>query len=294
MEPENKLPARQSFGVGGKNKSVQTFAEDMANVIESDQGGGLIKKIIHEEEEHEIEKKNLSPESRKNRIFLTASLLFVFAAVVLLAYLIINRKEAGTVAGTPQFAPLIFTDKTAFIEVSELSREKIAEAIWGEISTGAVKEGGALGVYLIENQKIISWSRFLEIIKASLTKDKAALFNDNFLLGSVNRDTMDLFILLQTKSFTEVFNEMRAWEAKMFYDLHSFWGIEVNASTNYLLTKNFEDGIIQNKNARILYDDTGNIVMMYVFVDDSSLIITKTEDATAEVMLRLAGSKVKK
>ena len=35
-----------------KPKIVETYAEDMAKVIEDDRGG-LIKKIIHSEEEHE-------------------------------------------------------------------------------------------------------------------------------------------------------------------------------------------------------------------------------------------------
>ena len=46
---------------------VETYAEDMAKVIEDDKSG-LVKKIIHGAEEHEIEKINLSPESKKNKL----------------------------------------------------------------------------------------------------------------------------------------------------------------------------------------------------------------------------------
>ena len=46
------------------NKIVQTYAEDMAKVLENNTEG-LVKKIIHGEEEHEQEKKNLSPKSKK-------------------------------------------------------------------------------------------------------------------------------------------------------------------------------------------------------------------------------------
>jgi hypothetical protein len=34
--------------------------------------------------------------------------------------------------------------------------------------------------------------------------------------------------------------------------------------------------------------------MMYIFADDDSVIITNTEDAAKEIMLRLAASRVKK
>ena len=52
-----------------EHQFVQTYAEDMAKVIKSEKGG-LIKKIIHGEEQHELERKNMSPALRKNKIFL--------------------------------------------------------------------------------------------------------------------------------------------------------------------------------------------------------------------------------
>ncbi len=104
----------------------------------------------------------------------------------------------------------------------------------------------------------------------------------------------DLFILLKYRSFSDVFAPMRSWENKMFEDLNEFFGYSISTDTSYLLTKNFEDGIVQNKNARILRDDDGNIVIMYVYTDDNSLIITNSQDATKEVIGRLASSKVRK
>ena len=52
-----------------QNKIVETYAEDMAKVIGEDKTG-LVKKIIHDEEEHEKDKKNLSPELQKNKFFI--------------------------------------------------------------------------------------------------------------------------------------------------------------------------------------------------------------------------------
>jgi len=80
----------------------------------------------------------------------------------------------------------------------------------------------------------------------------------------------------------------------MFYDLHGFFGIGITSETNYLLTKNFEDGIVENKNARILYDNEGKIILMYVFADDTSVVITDTQETVHEIMLRLASGQIKK
>lgn len=113
-------------------------------------------------------------------------------------------------------------------------------------------------------------------------------------VNSVYPKGTDLFILLKVNSFADVFTQMRAWENKMFTDLHGFFGVDIFADTSYLLTKNFVDGVVQNKNARILYDDTGKIVFMYVYVDESSVVITNTEATTREVILRVNSSRVKR
>lgn len=117
---------------------------------------------------------------------------------------------------------------------------------------------------------------------------KNAPINSNFKNGT------NLFLLMKINIFNDFFNEIRAWENKMFFDLYGFFGYDISASTNYLLTKDFKDGFIQNKNARILYDDDGNIVMMYVYIDNDFIVFTNTEQAAREAILRVNSSKIKK
>lgn len=110
----------------------------------------------------------------------------------------------------------------------------------------------------------------------------------------IPRTERDLFILMKARSFTDVFPSMRVWEHKMFNDLHTVFGIPINSKTSYLLTKSFTDGIVGNKNARILYTNEGEIALMYIFADETSIIITNSTAASSEVMLRLAGSRIRK
>lgn len=283
-----------------QNKAVQTYAEDMAEVLGADREG-LIKKIIHEEEDKEMEKKNLSPDSKKNQALVILSLILILLATTLIAYLLL-KKDINTVEIPPQFTPIVFTDKTGFFDITLLSKESIMEKVSSEKDGTELKNGGIEGIYLVENKKIIGLQRFMTLIKGSLIFKTENPFNDNFLMGAASEENSstqdprggDFFILLKVSSFEDIFGDMRNWERKMFADLYGFFGVDLNIDTKYLLTKNFEDGIIQNKNARILYDQNNKIILMYVFVDDHYLLITGTESATREVIQRLAGSKVKK
>lgn len=298
MEEENK-----------KNVTIETYADDMAKVVGSNEGG-IIKKIIEEEEKHEAENKRVSPENRLNKIFLFIGIFFVLLSFGAVSLVYLFKKEILTVEVKPQYTPLIFIDKTQFKEISGLKKEEIAQTILNEVNTAEFKLGGIEGIYITENKKILGLRGFLSKIEANLDQEKIEFVGDNFLIGVTNDGNIpkeeevnslgasfgakNLFILLKMRSIADVFEPMRLWESKMFLDLHNLFGANLNIETKYLLEKDFEDGIIQNKNARILRNKDGKIVMMYVFAEEDSLVITNSENTVAEIMLRLASSKVKK
>lgn len=279
---------------------VRTYAEDMAKVIENDREG-LVKKIIHGEEEHELEKKNLSPESKKNKVFMSVGFILIFLSLAILAFLILTKKEINTVTVQKQFTPIIFNDKSVFLEVGDMNKDEIVQSILTEMDNTEVKIGGVKGIYLTQSKDMVGLRKFVSLLKSSFTPGSNTVFvNDNFMMGTVltglrsSSNTMgDFFILLKVRSIFDVFNTMKAWENKMFFDLNKFFRVEISSETSYLLTKDFEDGIVENKNARILYDKDGSIVMMYIFADENSIIITGSQAVAHEIMLRLASSEKK-
>lgn len=301
MEGDNK-PA--------KHKIVQTYAEDMAHALE-DGKGGVIKKIIHGAEEQEAQKRNLSPESRKNKLYMMLGMFLVLVSFATLSSFLIGRK-APSIPVEEQFVPLIYTDKNYLVEVTGLKKNEIQNRIFKKVNGTTVKDGGIEGIYLAVNKSPVGLRKFIELIEGNFDVSNNFL-DDNFLTGAFKgKEENNFFILLKMRSMADVFDNMRAWEAKMFTDLHGFFGVPLSPETKYLITAEFENGIVENKNARILYakeepleegqtaSPVGTeprerkIVMMYVFADDNSIIITDSRDATREVILRLASSQIKK
>jgi hypothetical protein len=302
MKEDNKIPVRPKVA-SGEHKIVETYAQDMAETLENDRKG-LVKKIIHGEEKHEEEKKNLSPESKKNKLFMLAGfLLILFALIILLFFLF--RKEDNTVPVEKQFIPIIFNDQSILLEVSRLKKEEIIQIVLNEINTTKLKAGGVEGIYLTENKQIIGLRRFISLIESNFIPGDNTLFvNDNFLLGVVNNEGepasasvtvgKNFFILLKVRSSADIFEALRAWEGKMFSDLYGFFGLNISADTNYLLTKEFQDGIVDNKNARVLLGKDDQAVLMYVFANDNSVVISSSQNTAHEIILRLTSSQKKK
>ena len=282
---------------------VKTFAEDMASTLESGTEG-LVKKVIHGEEKHEAERKNLSPESTKNELFMIIGFLLILAALITVVFFL-PTPNTSTVPVEKQFTPLIFNDRVSLIAVDGLGKEKIPQKILHELSLLSLKDGGVGGGYLTINKSPVGLRKFLEITEAKFVPGDARLVDENFLLGVIKNEKnelpkpdRDFFLLMKINSLADVFDSIHAWESKMFADLYGFLGITLSPETGYLLTKDFEDGIIENKNARILYSSNGDlrgeVVMMYVMVDDSYIIITSSEKAVEEIIRRLASGKIKK
>jgi len=275
-----------------QNKIVETYAEDMARVISDDQGG-LIKKIIQGEEMKEQEKNQLSPESRQNKLYVIFGSIFLVLSLALISYFVFKNRD-NTVPVEEQFAPLIFNDKSFFIEIGDLNKEKIVDSILAESRTTNVKSGGVEGIYLTNKKQIVGLREFVTLMKANWLVPADVFVSDNFMVGLYNGTAKDLFVLVKMRSFIDIFESLRTWEDKMFLDLRTLFGININAENNYLFTKNFDDGIVENKNARILHDKEGKIVLMYVFANENSLIIASSTEAVKEAILRLSGGEQKK
>jgi len=274
-----------------KNIEVETFASDLAGIVGENQDG-VVKKIIEEQEEKEKEK--TSPEQKRNTFFLAGSVvLFIFAfATVFLVFLL--KEDIFITEIKPQYSSIIFTDQVSFQDITGLKKEEIFQVVSNKVNGTLVKKGGLEAIYLKENETILGLRRFLALVEANLDTSKIDFVNDNFLLGVANEEEKDFFILLKMRSMVDIFATMRSWENKMFLDLHSFFNFVINSENQYLLEKNFEDGVVKNKNARILRNNEGEIVMMYIFAENDSLVITNSEQAAAEIMLRLASSQIKK
>lgn len=282
-----------------KSVPVETYAEDMATAIGGD-AGGLVKKIIHSEEEREAEKKNLSPKSKKNKIFLIIGFLLLVFALAIVIFLFPTKKINTVPAVQSQFVPLVFTDKSISLEISGLKSDDIEQMVLNEVNNTTVNSGEVEGIYPTENKQTIGLRRFLTLIDSHFVPNESTLLvNDNFLMGVVKNSSntnvnsgTGFFILMKIRSATDVFNSLHAWEPKMLTDLHGFLGLNIGSTTNYLFTKDFADGIIENKNARILYDQNGNIVLMYIFADDNSIVITDSQNAADQIILRLASNQL--
>ena len=282
-----------------KIPKVQTYADDMVGALQ-DGGENLVKNIIQEQAQQEHMKRAMTVQSRKNILYMILAVLIVLSAIAGVVALFIYQKKNETVEVAPRVTPILFTDKTELIEIEGFSKRDISSSVKNLVHVTTLELGKIREISLTENGQSVGLERFLKLTEGNFPIARTDLVR-NFFMGVLGRDVGveeakggELFFLLKVISFNDVFSTMGFWEKKMFGDLYDFFGIDINPENTYLLTKDFEDGIIENKNARVLYDNNRNIVFAYVFIDDKTIVISTSSAPVREVILRLTYGEVRK
>ncbi len=282
-----------------KIPKVQTYADDMVGALQ-DGGENLVKNIIQEQAQQEHMKRAMTVQSRKNILYMILAVLIVLSAVAGVVALFVYQKKNETVEVAPRVTPILFTDKTELIAIEGYSKRDISSSVKNLVRATTLELGKIREISLTENGQSVGLERFLKLTEGNFPIARTDLVR-NFFMGVLGRDVGveeakggELFFLLKVISFNDVFATMGFWEKKMFGDLYDFFGIDINPENTYLLTKDFEDGIVENKNARVLYDNNRNIVFAYVFIDDKTIVISTSSAPVREVILRLTYGEVRK
>lgn len=273
---------------------VHTFAQDLVQVAESGTPGS-IKDIIDAEENKEIEELNLSPKSSKNQMYLIFGfLLLALGGLVVYYFTSFLMQKDYPVNQNITEREFLSMDKNKQIEIADLYKTEIYKKVFSESDQFYLNQGEMARFEITENNSIVKLPRLVDLIESSLTLPADTPIGSNFIFGAFKNEKNEQFFILQTKSTNEAFPTLRSWENKMFFDLALFFGIETNQENKYLLTKNFEDGIVENKNARVLLDEFGSTVFMYVFVSDNIVVFTKDGSVVEEIIDRLAQANLRK
>ncbi len=105
------------------------------------------------------------------------------------------------------------------------------------------------------------------------------------MLGSITTTKNEPFIILQSNNFDVSFAGMLSWEPYMSNDLSPLFGPSVTGAKDTPAL--FSDALRENKNIRILYDNTGSERIIYAFVNRNTIVITTSTEALSGLLSRL-------
>lgn len=183
--------------------------------------------------------------------------------------------------------------------------------------TGGVR-GDVVGiVYQVGTSTRMTAQQFMDVLDTSAEDQLVRTLLDRFVAGVHITDAEHGFLVFKTSLFENAFAGMLAWEETLLRDLpflrnslivnESALAVVVpNATTTDATTTTdvavvvpqdplygavFRDVVVENKNARALYTQRGEIVLIYSFPDTETLVITSNVQTLKELYSRLAATR---
>lgn len=279
-------------------KVLRTYTSDMADAIRTNEVS-VIKIALAEKEKREKEEVYQKAEgTNTSKTFLVIGGIILIAIAIAGSYFLIQKKKTNE---TPQtrinnidtfisYDSNIYIDVTNTTSISELSNIINQEQT---ANSGLIK-----ALFLTKKinnaPSLLTSQNFLSLIKSTAPGALIRSLSDKFLLGKyankksvTPNDKTTMFLIFQTTDYNQAYASMLVWEKTILKDLFVLFNIPITGSDNPIFEKSWQDIIINNRDARVLYGENGEGLLYYIFVNKNNFIITTNIDALKEIITRL-------
>ncbi|MFA6514696.1 MAG: hypothetical protein WCT42_00320 [Candidatus Paceibacterota bacterium] len=279
-------------------KVLRTYTSDMADAVRINEMS-VIKIALAEKEKREREEIYKKAEgTNTSKTFLVIGGIILIAVAIFGSYFIFQKTKEKKIPPqiTTNIETIITYDSKSNIDVTNITgiSDLISEIKKGQDSNPSLIKA----LFFIKNNngitENISSSNFLSLIKTSAPGALIRSLSDKYLFGKYSnsnaineKDKYATFLIFQTNNYTQTYASMLDWEKTMLKDLFTIFEITIPESENSLFEKPWKDLIVNNKDVRVLYGDTGEGILYYVFVNKDNLVIANNLETLKEVMSRI-------
>ena len=244
-------------------------------------------------------------------------LLSVAAGVLLFVYgaYRVNRTPVVVTEAVPDVGIVVESVSVIPVELGTSRSDLLASFTAAVDETGGVRDDVVGIVYQTGTSSRLTAKQFIEILDTSAEDRLVRTLLDTFIVGVHITDAEHGFLVFTTSIFENAFAGMLAWEETILNDMpfvrnttiidESALEIVVpNATTTSTTTDatvvvpqdplfgaEFRDVVVNNKNARALFTQRGEIVLIYSFSDTETLVITSNIDTLQVLLDRLAATR---
>lgn len=279
--------APKKVGVG-----VRTYAADIADIMRKEKGS-VIKIALAEQERRKAYQEKKDPTSTKNLIVIFIGIIFIVAGIMIFVYSIMNRSKPATISYGQSVLPgLFYTENQTQTDITNLTRGNFFNAIHSNVDASFAENDTITNVVLTaqigNGRGQAPVGLMFNKLGIKVPENVLNTFTGSFMLGTYKKaDKGNMFLVIKIKEYNESFSAMRSWEVSMLNDLVRLFRINSQDFTGNIFLKDFRNAVIFNKDARALYDENGQFVFAYIYVDRSTIMLTTYMPVAEEVIKRM-------
>ncbi len=286
-EPQKQDPVRSAL------HAIRTYRGDVEDEVQT-KNISMVSVVAAEEEKKAKEKKH--DEVRKktflaNILYLVGSLVLLGAGAtaVFYAYMASLPKDNSVPTNTKDVS-LVFAERSETKILPLPTKEKLMTLLFNAKSAEDNPLGTFERIFIASSSTStddIQSAEFFAAIEAKVPPTFARSLKGTMMIGLHTYSKTIPFLMFRTESYEQTFDGMLRWESSMRESLSPFF--DLGATTTLALP--FEGAIIQNRDARVVRNQQGEIIFLYAFPDEKTLVITEHPDTFIEILRRLGSTK---
>lgn len=191
--------------------------------------------------------------------------------------------------GIPQkgvYRGLLSSNIQKKIVLGSLTDKRLEEILAYEKSQAKLDTNQVSELYFTKGEPsepvLISAEEFINLSTTRSPETVRRSLLPRFMFGFHKTQTVvEPYLVLKTEFFQNTFTGMLKWEPDILADTKTWF-----SDKGVLGTQSFEDKIVKNKDVRILRDASGEVAILYGFLDKETLLITTNEATFLEILDR--------
>ena len=289
-------------------KSIRTYESDVANAIQHHGTSQASMVVAAQEKKHAEEKVFVvnSGTAQKKQTSWVKNILMILGSLILLAagvgaayyfYTISPLSVQQPVTPAATSTPIISTsiirpDLQKVTDITNQNSSGILAKIEQQAQANVLPNGGILELILgiqasttTQNGKTttnfvrVTGPQFISLLGLTPPNALTSTLTNQWMIGfyspagDASTTNQAPFVVLTENFFQNAFAGMLGWEPTMAPDLSSLFGIP----SAELVGGGFHDKLIKNKNVREYIDGSGNVLFLYSFINNGTLVIAQNE-----------------
>ena len=283
-------------------KTVRTYLSDMADTVRENEIS-VIKVALAEQNKHEREDLYRQAEGTPaKKIFWIIGGLFLVGVSIFGTYYIIQKKAKENIpAAIAKDETIISYDQNFSIDLKD--GEVLSDKIKNQISENS-KTDSSDGIKYISVVQDLNTIKEKLLVKEIFTRmgfmapsSLVRSLSDNYMIGTYTKNNINvasnLFMIFQTKDYEYTYAGMLEWEGSLANDMFYLFNLNTKDNKLKLGERKWKDIIINNRDARVLYNEDDKPILYYLFANKDSLVISSNENTIKEIMTRLIIKNIK-
>jgi hypothetical protein len=287
----NKKMDFENKQLNDEEKALRTYTSDMADAIRQNEVS-VIKIALAEKEKREQENIYKQAEGTK-----TSKIFFVIGGIILISvglvgsYYLFQKKETVAPIITNNFETFINYDLYSAIDVTNITNQNNLINVIEEnnlLNVGQV-EAIFLSKKINELEEKLNTKDFLSLIESSAPGTLVRSLSEKYLLGEyITTEKKSVkFLIFETNNYAQTYASMLEWEKTLLKDLFIILNLKNIPTESPLFEKPWKDVVINNRDARVLYGESGEGILYYVFINKNHFVITSDIETLKEVISKL-------